>query len=120
MHGAHHAVFGADGIAAGHPGNAKVRHFDMPIGVHQNILRLDIPMDNAVFMGMLKRRKNTDANLGGHSGRQCALLADEKDIRLHFETNAAAFRMPTDSEKLERILNNLVSNALRLNRISLE
>lgn len=45
--------------------------------------------------------------------RACALFAREKDVRIHFETNAAEFRMPTDSEKLERILNNLVSNALR-------
>ena len=45
--------------------------------------------------------------------RQCALLADEKGIRVHFETNAAAFRMPSDGEKLRRILHNLTANALR-------
>ena len=45
--------------------------------------------------------------------RQCALLADERGLRLHFETNAAAFRMPTSAEKIRRILHNLISNALR-------
>lgn len=45
--------------------------------------------------------------------RQAALLAGEKGVRVHFETNAASFRMPTDDEKLRRMLNNLLSNALR-------
>ena len=45
--------------------------------------------------------------------RHCALLADEKGLRLHFETNAAAFRMPTDAEKIRRMLHNLIFNALR-------
>lgn len=45
--------------------------------------------------------------------RQCAMIAEEKGIRVHFETNAAQFRMRTDGEKLNRILHNLVSNALR-------
>ena len=45
--------------------------------------------------------------------RQCALCAGEKGVRVHFDTNAAQFRMPTDGEKLERILHNLLSNALR-------
>lgn len=45
--------------------------------------------------------------------RQCVLLADQKDVRIHFETNAARFVMPMDGEKLERILDNLLSNALR-------
>lgn len=44
---------------------------------------------------------------------QCALRGEEKDIFVHFETNAARFLMPTDGEKLQRILQNLVSNALR-------
>lgn len=45
--------------------------------------------------------------------RQCALRGEEKDIFVHFETNAARFLMPTDGEKLQRILQNLTSNALR-------
>lgn len=48
--------------------------------------------------------------------RQCALLAREKGIQLHFETNAARFCMPADGEKLQRILHNLLSNALRFTR----
>jgi len=45
--------------------------------------------------------------------RQCMPLAGERDVRLHFETNAARFMMPMDGEKLERMLHNLLSNALR-------
>lgn len=45
--------------------------------------------------------------------RQCALYAEEKGIFVHFETNSARFCMPMDGEKLERILHNLLSNALR-------
>lgn len=45
--------------------------------------------------------------------RQCALRGEEKDIFVHFETNAARFMMPTDGEKLQRILQNLTFNALR-------
>ena len=52
-------------------------------------------------------------SLARNVSRECALLADEKGIRLHFETNAAAFRMPTNPEKLRRILHNLIANALR-------
>lgn len=45
--------------------------------------------------------------------RQCALRGQEKNIFVHFETNVSRFTMPTDGEKLQRILQNLVSNALR-------
>lgn len=45
--------------------------------------------------------------------RECALRGEEKDIFVHFETNAARFLMPTDGEKLQRILQNLAANALR-------
>lgn len=45
--------------------------------------------------------------------RQCALRGEQKDVFVHFETNAARFMMPTDGEKLDRILQNLLSNALR-------
>lgn len=45
--------------------------------------------------------------------RQCAIFAQRRGARVDFETNAAQFRMPTDGEKLERILHNLISNALR-------
>lgn len=45
--------------------------------------------------------------------RQCAISAQDKGIQVHFETNASQFRMFTDGEKLQRILHNLISNALR-------
>jgi len=44
---------------------------------------------------------------------QMALFADERGIDVRFQTNAAAFVMWIDGEKLERILHNLLSNALR-------
>lgn len=47
------------------------------------------------------------------ASRQCALRAEEKNIFVHFETNTARFCMPTDGEKLQRILQNLIANALR-------
>ena len=39
--------------------------------------------------------------------------ADQKGIALTFSTNAAEFRMPVDAEKLDRIFQNLISNALK-------
>lgn len=44
---------------------------------------------------------------------QLRLFAGEKHAHVHFSANAAAFTMKTDPEKLERILQNLLSNALR-------
>lgn len=73
---------------------------------------LDAPGDNAPdAQGSRKIRDVVE--LARSISRQCALYAAERGIRLHFETNAAAFRMSTDVQKLERILQNLLSNALR-------
>lgn len=47
------------------------------------------------------------------ASRQCALFARERGIEVRFQANAAEFRMPMDGEKLDRILHNLLSNALR-------
>lgn len=44
---------------------------------------------------------------------QVTLFAGEKSIRVDYQSNAARFYMKTDAEKLERILQNLLSNALR-------
>ena len=44
---------------------------------------------------------------------QLNLFAGEKRIHVDFSANGAAFSMKTDPEKLERILQNLLSNALR-------
>ena len=76
------------------------------------------------LQSMVRQALDTDApasrlqvqdvvSIARNVSRQCALLAEEKGVRLHFETNAAAFRMPTDGEKIRRILQNLVGNALR-------
>lgn len=45
--------------------------------------------------------------------RQCALFARGKGIEIRFSSNVPALRMRTDVEKLRRMLNNLISNALR-------
>lgn len=44
---------------------------------------------------------------------QLALFAGEKKVDVSFSSNAAEFYMKTDVEKLSRILQNLLSNALR-------
>lgn len=45
--------------------------------------------------------------------RQCDLFAREKGIQIDFSTNVLEFRMPIDAEKLQRMLHNLISNALK-------
>lgn len=45
--------------------------------------------------------------------RQYALCARQKGLKLCFCANVSQFRMPVDAEKLERILRNLIANALR-------
>lgn len=45
--------------------------------------------------------------------RQCALFAREREIEIRFSSNIPELRMRTDVEKLRRMLNNLLSNALR-------
>lgn len=46
-------------------------------------------------------------------GRQCALCARERGVKFHFSSNVSALNIPMDGEKLNRILQNLLSNALR-------
>lgn len=50
------------------------------------------------------------------ASRQGAIFARKRGVRVHFETNVARFIMPMDGEKLKRILDNLLSNALRFTR----
>ena len=45
--------------------------------------------------------------------RQCGLFARERGVAVAFHSNAAKFTMEVDVEKLDRILHNLLSNALR-------
>lgn len=45
--------------------------------------------------------------------RQCDLYARERGMRIDFSTNAVELRMAVDAEKLQRMLHNLISNALR-------
>ena len=45
--------------------------------------------------------------------RQCALFAREREIEIRFSSNVPELPMRTDVEKLRRMLNNLLSNALR-------
>ena len=44
---------------------------------------------------------------------QCGLFARERGVTVSFHSNAAEFSMAVDVEKLDRILHNLLSNALR-------
>ena len=48
--------------------------------------------------------------------RQCELFAREQGVAVAFRSNAAEFPMTVDVEKLNRILYNLLSNALRFTR----
>ena len=48
--------------------------------------------------------------------RQCELFAREQGVTVAFRSNAAEFAMAVDVEKLDRILHNLLSNALRFTR----
>ena len=45
--------------------------------------------------------------------RQCELFARKQGVTVAFQSNAAEFVMAADAEKLDRILHNLLSNALR-------
>lgn len=45
--------------------------------------------------------------------RQCDLFAREKGIQIDFTSNVVEFRMAVDVEKLQRMLHNLISNALK-------
>ena len=45
--------------------------------------------------------------------RQCELFARKQGVAVAFQSNAAEFVMAVDVEKLDRILHNLLSNALR-------
>ena len=45
--------------------------------------------------------------------RQCALFAPGRGIEICFSSNVPELWMRTDAEKLRRMLNNLISNALR-------
>ena len=47
---------------------------------------------------------------------QCELFAREMGVAVAFRSNAAEFFMAMDVEKLDRILHNLLSNALRFTR----
>lgn len=46
-------------------------------------------------------------------GRQCALCARDRNLKFCFDSNVSSFCMEMDGEKLDRILQNLLSNALR-------
>ncbi len=77
MHRAHDAVPPGQGGAVRHPGNAEVRHLHVAVGVDQDVLRLDVPVNNAVLVGVLQGRENADGHLGGHLGIQPALFLDQ-------------------------------------------
>ena len=52
-------------LAHGKAGNAEVHHLDLALFGHHDILRLDIPVDDAVFMGALQGGQHQPGNIGG-------------------------------------------------------
>ena len=77
MHRAHHRIAAGEGGAVGHAGDAEVRHLDVPVLMDEDILRLDVPVDDAVLMGMLQRREDPDGDLRRHGGVDAPLLPDD-------------------------------------------
>ena len=55
MHRPHHCIPLGDGEGVGHAGNTEVRHLHMAVGVDQHVLGLDVPVDDAVVVGVLQR-----------------------------------------------------------------
>ena len=77
MHRSHHRIALADGEGIGHARNAEVRHLHMAVGVDEHILGLDIAVNDAVVMRMLKGAENADGDLDCGLIVQAALLADD-------------------------------------------
>ena len=52
-------------LAHGKAGNAEVHHLYLALFGHHDILRLDIPVDDAVFMGTLQGGQHQPGDIGG-------------------------------------------------------
>ena len=52
-------------IGIGRLCDPEIRYFDHAVIGNQDILRLDIPLDNMMIMGMGKRRGNLQGNIYG-------------------------------------------------------
>ena len=78
VHGAAQRLFGADimhrtdgvavdgmALAHGKPRDAEIHHLDLALFGHHDVLRLDVPVDDAVLMGALQRGQNQAGNIGG-------------------------------------------------------
>src|SRR5699024_9050505 len=67
---------GADGIGRCSSGNSEICHFYLSVCGNDNILRLYIPVDNAVVMGGLQSHGNLDGDTGGLLNGKLAFLGN--------------------------------------------
>ena len=77
MDGAHNAVALGQRGAIRHAGDAEIRDLDVALGVDEDILGLDVPVDNAVLVGVLEGRQNADGDLCGGLRIQAAFFMDQ-------------------------------------------
>ena len=56
--------------------DTKIHDFDIAIGLHHNILRLDIAMDDVVFMSYRECLGDLGANLSDFTGIKRSVFAD--------------------------------------------
>ena len=63
VHRPHDGIALSKRILVCHARDAEIRHLHMPVGLHEDILRLNVTVDDAVGMCVLQRRENTDGNL---------------------------------------------------------
>ena len=56
--------------------DTKIHDFDIAVGLHHNILGLDIAMDDVVFMSYRECLGNLGANLSDFTGIKRSVFAD--------------------------------------------
>ncbi len=65
-------------------GNPKIDQFDVIIGGHHDVFRLQIAVDDAVTMNVVERGRNVEGDFDGALGRKFLLFVDELAKRLPF------------------------------------
>ena len=64
------------GLATGEPGDTEVRDLDGPVFQQHDVLGLDVPVDDALVVGMLKRPENLGREVDRFLPGDDALLLD--------------------------------------------
>ena len=77
VRGAHDHAGAGHGGEIGGSGNAEVGELGGSIGNDENILRLDVPVDDAVLMGALKPQADLIGDVDGAVDRELALSLNE-------------------------------------------